>query len=408
MPALSALFYPFVTSHQLEVVKLACVYFDEVVVLNPISIVEDAEFQERYAKATDRLMDELGETLGLRYATAETMQHECVPATVAFYKNAKPLIDAGVIRVVNPFDQFQSMGLGEALRALVRHRSSQWSEDGLAHWPSLMPITSCERMATLEDMAYWHEQRGKRALEARGNAITSIMFDCAALLTVATGALPLTGTRCCDGQFTDQATGGIERDTRDVPRSDRSGENRVDFLKDLVNREHLKGVHETRFGQGFQVTKQTIIEEVPAFQRIPFADILHLREHCADELAAFRLQMTALATSLSQGPIDNDCLQEMRDMVHREISPALHQLQRKLALSRAKWAKRLSDKATSVKTLATLASTVFVGIPIHYGLLIAAGIIGIQAALEGYIEQREIKTSNALSFLLELRETSSR
>ncbi|MGA2402419.1 MAG: hypothetical protein ABSG91_12065 [Syntrophobacteraceae bacterium] len=211
------------------------------------------------------------------------------------------------------------------------------------------------------------------------------MIDAAVMLSKRYNAIPITNGRSADTDFSLQVS------ARYFPNSVRS---------ELLYNQNLKSMREV---QGYQIVRHSILDNVPSFDNISFEDILDIREHCSDELNAFRIEVKRLATSITCGDSKEQIVSVIQDIVSKEVNPVVSQIERKVRLSNKKWAKRLIDKVSSINTIATLATTIFVGIPLHYGILAAATVVGIQASLDTYFEKRELEENNGLALLLTLR-----
>ncbi len=388
MEKLSALFYPYPTRNQIEAIKVASIYFDEVYVMSPISVIKEREFSDYYEHLSDDLIKNFGEDLGLGYAKPGALQHESVLASIDLLKKAEPVIDEGIVKIINPFDEMKSKTHSEDFEKIIKFRAR---EAHLSKFPPEMPnfgivssyrIRRDPRVETIE------------LLEARTNAIKSIMYDAALLLSLNSKTIPITDTPFYDYQFALQATEGRFESSVD-PFIEQI---RIRRLSDKLGR-HKKH----RELQGYEISREAILSNVPCFERASFKDIVHLRNHCSDELSAFRIQMKKLATLISEGEIEKEIGAKISDIVSKEVTPVLNELEKKLKLSKSKWAKRILDRTTSIKTLATLASTIYVGMPLELSIIAALGISGLQAGAESFFEKRELRSSNGFSFLLELK-----
>jgi hypothetical protein len=159
-----------------------------------------------------------------------------------------------------------------------------------------------------------------------------------------------------------------------------------------------------RENTALHLARESIIENLPSFEQASFKEILEVRRHCYEELVGFRAHMRSLATRINESAADEPSSKDVVRLVSKEITPVVLEMERKLRQSKAQWAKRLLDKLTSVQTLATFASTVFVGMPLHCSLIVAAGIAGLQAGVDAKSEAKEIKEGSGLSLLVTLRQ----
>lgn len=393
---ISGTFFPLFTLEQINYLKIASLYFDRIFLLTPISIVSEVDFKDQYRFLAEKLLQEFGDILGLEPANGEILKSESFVATVDLYKQAKVLIEADVIQMVNPFDIIKNAGLTNEFRAIIEYRARQAEsrKKRSAERMGRSEITRKLELLDLMELTALTATTGKKMnremlfgsglLQARTDTLRSIMYDSAVLVSRKNNSIPITGDDRYNHEFINHIT---------------------EIMADSI--EQLERFRFRREQDGYKIMSQSIVENVPAFERASFNDILHLRQHCSDELMAFRQEVKKLATSLSEGVSDDEKAKEIQAIVSKEINPIIVELERKVRLSRRKWAQKLIEKTTSVQTVASLASTVFIGLPLQYGLLAAATLAGVQTGLEVYFDIQEIKTSNGLSFILRLRERYS-
>jgi hypothetical protein len=367
MEKLSGTFYPFLTRDQIGAIKVASIYFDDVYLLTPISVVKEKEFKEHYQQLSDRISTKYPKLI-VGPATDLALQDESVRATVDFQKQAKPLIDAGVIKIVNPFDEMKNVGLEREFQRIIEYRANQSKEaDHNQHRVYIIQ--------SLDDS----DLSASELLMARDKALKNIMYDSAILVSKKLNAIPLTGNDTFDREFQRQ------------------------IVKKEEHATWLSRYETEREQISYDIMAHSIFDNVPAFEHISFKDILNLRRHCENELLAFRKETRKLATFVSDGANDKTRTKKILDIVAKDVSPIVIEIERKVQLSRARWAKNLIEKSASIPTLASLTTTLLFGLPLQYGLLFAAGFAGVQASFETYFEVKDIQTSSGLAFIIRLR-----
>ena len=409
MSGFSALFYPFATKRQIAGLKMAALYFDEVYVLSPISVIEQDEFKEHYADLPTRLVDEFGEDLDMRVASPEILIDESVGMAVQFQHDAKPLIKEGVVKIVNPFDELKSLSLAREFKQIIATRALQTrnllEEEEYEYRPAGGGM--CAAASVVSRQHHRNRLSVKGLLTARSDAIKAVMYDSALLLAKRLGTVPVTALPEDDHSF-----------ARHILPPDPKSPYEMLILEEFRRRglepkpeeilarlrQHLSGeIPLAREHTAFKIARSAITDCAPAFEEASISDIIRLRNHCSNELDAFRIEMRRFATKISEEASSCDQVRAISDLVSRDVTPIVAELQRKIKLANQQWAKDLLDKMTSLQTLATLASTVFVGLPISEALLVATGLAGLQAGVGGYLKKSEIKAGSGLSFLLNLK-----
>jgi hypothetical protein len=142
--------------------------------------------------------------------------------------------------------------------------------------------------------------------------------------------------------------------------------------------------------------------QLPNMEGFGWKDILTIREKVAPELERFRVEVAALATDISAGET-GDLQSQIETLIRKKITPAVSELESALKLSRVKVLKTAFAKAQSLKPLVPFSVSVLAGIPIEVGLLISAGMLGLDTALDSYLQRKEIRASSGLSYLLNYR-----
>jgi hypothetical protein len=118
-----ALFYQAITSSQLEAIKIASIYFDEVFVVTPISLIRQAEFESYYLKLKEKLVTDFGNDLWIDKVDKRTTSDSNTSTALKFQMEATPLIDSGVIKIVNPFDEINSVNLSDEFTKIIEYRA---------------------------------------------------------------------------------------------------------------------------------------------------------------------------------------------------------------------------------------------------------------------------------------------
>jgi hypothetical protein len=375
MTKLSSIFYPFATPSQIDSIKIASIYFDDVYLLTPISLVQKSEFKQRYQELVDKPKD-YPDNLLLRSGGNTPLTETAIDVILNLQKEASPLIEAGIIKVVNPFDEIRDVGLDNEFRSIMEYRADQAEKREKED----RQLTSQRGAIAVARHVHHCSSQSRGLFKVEEQTLKSIMYDAAILVSKKFDAIPVTG-------------------------SDKFG---TEFKFQMMKHEQLPMSKLIKFSagrvrSGYDIMSEAILANVPYFENISFKDILNLRQHCESELQAFRIETRKLATDITFKNSDVEKGKEILDIVSKEITPIICELERKIKLSRKKWAKRLIDKSTSVETLASLVSTLFAGLPLHYGLLIAAGVAGVQASLETYFDTEDVQASSGLAFLIRLR-----
>jgi hypothetical protein len=414
MNTLSATFFPFFIKDQIDALKVASIYFDEIYVLTPITLVSQKKMIKLHESASYPLTKYKKE-FDLREADKSVLNSESLKTSVAFQEQAKSLIDAGIIHVVNPFDTLSGGGLQSEFGKLIELRARQLRDaaDRTLHKQTRAkhaellagnvyvrhPPPRAKRAEMLAGNAYvglppryveppppefYGTGLSHRGLSiARNSALRSVMYDAAILVSSKFSSIPLTMDNTSNREFIYQVAKG----------------------EPGLNKKELHRFERERIG--LDITSEAIAENVPAFERIRFEDIIELRRHCEDELKSFRDVVRNLAVSISRSKITPDESIAISDIVLTDINPIVAQLERKIKLSKKQWAKDLL--ATSVRNLsiATFVSNFFIGIPLTFGLLIAAGEAGVETGIKAHLDAREARSSNGLSLLIRLREKTN-
>lgn len=388
MNKFSCIFYPFVTKSEIEAIKFASLYFDEIFVLTPISVITKKEFKKYYdSEMSEIFRKNLVTKLRLKLTNRESLKHESVKANMLFQKIAEPLIKEKVIHIVNPFDEMKNQGMENEFQSIIDYRAREFKPSKTLQRPMMKAVIACdERDMEVDDFTYCNQ-----LYEARNEAVQVIMFDSATLISKTYNSIPLTSSSFYNDQFCTQIQDSGYRSKQYLP-------------KPLFNKMcPLKEFEKNRTLDAFKIASYSILENVPHFEDATFEDILKLRSHCAQELNAFRIEARKLASSITEGEPDIHRTKEIIDIVSKEVTPILNQMERKLKLTKQNWTSRLVNKISSLQSVATLVTTVFVGFPLYYGFLIATGIAGAQATLETIHDEKDIKIQNGLSFLLKMK-----
>ena len=122
--------------------KVAAIYFDDVYVLTPISLVRDEKLLEYYEGMVQMLVSNYRDSLGLEAVPKEVLEQNqnFVEATLEFQQQAEPLIDEGIVKLVNPFDEMRNVGLEKEFRKIIKYRSFQalqnhkQSKEPMSYW----------------------------------------------------------------------------------------------------------------------------------------------------------------------------------------------------------------------------------------------------------------------------------
>ena len=331
------------------------------------------------------------------------------------------MIKAGIITVINPFDEMKKHGFEKEFQKLIGYRAREIKQlltkekRPKCSRPQIRYNSVGEPVITHRSILNNYELFGRKdkasiymdertgfkqkiigSQEARSEAVNSIMYDSAVLLSKRYGAVPLAANKVHDLEFSTQVKTGDYLLLDDL------------FLSNDRLQEKLEEVSSQPANGGFRIARKAMVEYLPTFENIAFHDILKIRKNSSDELEAFRVYTEELAKTI----ISDDSKEQIRidEIVTCKIIPALKELERKVNFSKQEYPRRILKK--SMQTIAassavgTFMSTQFKGIPLYNGLLvvlvIALGTAGALALIETFFETKKIKKNSALTFLLEM------
>lgn len=122
-----------------------------------------------------------------------------------------------------------------------------------------------------------------------------------------------------------------------------------------------------RHATAFQIADRAIVENAPNFHEATFRDILKIRKEYGEELAAFRAELRRMAIEASSPIASETNTIAAMDAVAKNITPVVIEMNRKIKLSRSKWAKRaletvpllnaISRKTASCRALLLILTT---------------------------------------------------
>jgi hypothetical protein len=194
-----------------------------------------------------------------------------------------------------------------------------------------------------------------------------------------------------------------------VPFTDETGQ--FKFLRNKFDRTTL-GDEESKFLDALAPSLdfkahglgQRIIEtNVPNLAGFSWEDILEIRAHAQEELAHFRIEVAKLATDI-QSAYGSDTFEREADIIlAKTVNPAVHELELKLKMSRLEILQQSFKKAQALKPVIPFAVSFFFNAPLILALMVAAGVVAADVALEAYLNKRKLKSSTGLSYLLNFK-----
>ncbi len=419
MPPLRAVFYPY-GPHE-ELLKTAAFYFDEIFVLTPISVIGADELKRRLPAPPDPAL-----------LVGPQLQHPKISdllepdlEVIRLQQYFQLLIQEGVVKIVNPFDELRSLNLDAEFRSIIKAntealtiRAGSLMDRAAADSSTLSRATDELTRAVARGSGPWEEAeegshrehvasyaamfsmpvrsfarrpesgvRGEvcKLYRLRADVVRRVMYDSATLLAGRLSAIPLASSRVDEISYFGQMAAGT-RMTSALSRRMPS------------TLEHA--------GKSYRVAQKAISASCPDLSSLTAYDILRLRQCCKEELQDFRVEIAKLAAAVS-GPGDEISDTLIDDIVSREVVPSISHLARRLKALKEELPWRLLDRFSSLPSIASLAVTYVMGLPPYAGLALAAGIASTSAVLRQRSEEKKLRLENGLSFLLRLREKAS-
>lgn len=415
---LKGLFYEEVGYDEASAIKAASIYFDQVFVLTPVSLmnVNDPVVDEKEVQR--QLYEQFKEVLGPKLTDLEIEMNSSTISTLRFQENARDLINNGVISIVNPFDEMKSLNLrsefadviNESIKdetaVVTKHhdnkgmmcgmpvRGAIFSEPGgfngdlyLLDEPEISLSQSWQA-----NVAERIKRNGARSSNQNRNllfkiprhTLRKILIKSALLVSKKQNAFPVSTNEYAD-----------DRLWKDATRS-------LNALSKEEYQELKYKLSESRSIRSFFILKETIAQNLPDFSGVSFSDIIEVRVKFNDELVALRNYLYKLASTI-ENEVDVEKLPYIiEDIVKREVNPAINDLERKIKAAKRKTPFRMLDKVALTST-SSLAATAVANIPIYYSPLFAAIILAAVATSETYREIVDMRTTSAMSFLMRLK-----
>ncbi len=149
------------------------------------------------------------------------------------------------------------------------------------------------------------------------------------------------------------------------------------------------------------VSAVKLIEVVlPNLETLNVDDLLEIRLKLGDELGLFRSEVDSLSSQLKCEVLDIEFERELDMQVRQKVVPSIEQLKRRLELADKKIGLKLIKKLQSPQPVIPFLISAFSPIPLYAALLVSAGIITLEVAIETYLEKSEIRNTTGLSYLL--------
>lgn len=172
-----------------------------------------------------------------------------------------------------------------------------------------------------------------------------------------------------------------------------------------ANREFLRVARERCLGFNLEehaLGMQIVETELPNLEGFRWNEILAIRRAAAPELERFRVEIASLGSQLPPDSGD-DLKARINRLIKQRVSPAILDLENRLRQSNLKVLKAAFSKAQSLKPWVPLSVSVAAGVPIEVGVLVSAGLLAADTALDVYLQRKEIRSGNGLSYLLNYR-----
>jgi len=407
---ISGLFYEEIGVDEASAVKMASIYFDQVYVLTPVSLIKGDEPIIGNEEVQKQLHRQFRDILGPKLTNIELENSPRTVSTLNFQVTARDLIDSGVITIVNPFDEMKSLNLKEEFANIIKEAAKD-------KVPETTGISRCENIQgaifnkaidfqpstylidepechLAESFEYesgffghpshdWHSivsnPRARR--ESLGNrdllykipeqTLHKILVKSALLVSKKQKAFPISSNEYADDRLWKSTTESLQSIGKEE-------------LKELQHK-----LKESRSIQSYLILKEIIVQNLPDFSELPFTEILVARIKYQDELKALRSFLYKLATTIESETDIERLPHVISDIVSREVNPAITDLERKIKAAKQKIPHRMLDRV-AMTTTSSLAATVIANLPIYYSPLFSAAILGAVASSEAYREILDI------------------
>ena len=404
---MDAIIFPLCFERDFASLKAASVYFDRVFVLDPITVIEDWDSTCNQARRQE-IIAEFGDTLPLSSVGLRIEGEQVLENSLAIYENCKVLSEAGIVTMMNPFDEFRSRGLYDHLRNLLR--PCRREEAGVEVSLAFDDDSRRDKIREAVDLSRWLYQAGQEetglmyanagVFSCQGESdrqmiypisktgLHTIMNETAKLISVSRNAIPVA---------LGQEAAELATSFQDIPWDlirDRAFNGHLNY-EDLAN---IRRIH-----NGLKITIKSLASELPSFEELHVEEILEFRLKYPDCLQQFRNKMMELATKVKALRNTPEYEQEILDVVHGTVTPAVENLRRSLRQLPRKFVNRIFSDVSSVAGLATFMASVHIGLPISKALLVSASVIGSKAAIATFLERQEILDDNGFALLLRLQ-----
>ncbi len=142
---------------------------------------------------------------------------------------------------------------------------------------------------------------------------------------------------------------------------------------------------------------------LPVADDLPFEELLKIRETRADELEAFRVALSELATHVDLNQSRDDYELQIHDLVSSKVDPAIQVLRSALTDSRLDSLKKVGRSWKSLASATIPAVLTFAaGAPLDVSAVVAAlGTIGMPLA-EGILDRKKLVHASQWSILFRL------
>jgi hypothetical protein len=142
-----------------------------------------------------------------------------------------------------------------------------------------------------------------------------------------------------------------------------------------------------------------VLEPLPDLSLESYDDVIEIRESAPDEFSRFRLEIAKLAATIRSAEYGADLFDEVDNTIAHDVNPAIAELRRKLDQSKSRIIQRIWKRGIGGTAGIPFAVGLFSGLPPALCLLASAVVVGVDIAIDTYLERKEIRGSNAFAFL---------
>lgn len=141
---------------------------------------------------------------------------------------------------------------------------------------------------------------------------------------------------------------------------------------------------------------------IPDVSKLTIHDILEIREKANDELIKFREHIDRINFEIEQDFDRIQIISRADDIVNAKITPALNDLTNKISGLKYSLPKKFLDELKDPKSYSPLLATFVAQVPVQLAILCSLGLVGVSLGLE-YLETMKDAKNNGLYYLLKLQ-----